>query len=146
MTSSGLLMPPDQKASQTRSILLFSSPVITDETLLTGSTPDWDIVGLPSAVPASPGQQGRFADAADTSPLGQLADRVAESVLAGADVVVEDGGELVAEVLGDHLPWFAELVVEPLGRRVVAEVAVDDRLGPGVVGIVLVDPMTDPMP
>jgi integrase len=29
ITSSGLLMPPDQKASQTRSILLLSSPVIT---------------------------------------------------------------------------------------------------------------------
>src|SRR4051794_16579695 len=35
MTSSGLLMPPDQKASQTRSILLFSSPVITGATLVT---------------------------------------------------------------------------------------------------------------
>jgi len=28
MTSSGLEMPPDQNASQMRSILLFSSPVI----------------------------------------------------------------------------------------------------------------------
>jgi hypothetical protein len=34
----------------------------------------------------------------------ELGDRIAESVLAGADVVVEDGGEFVAEVLGDDLP------------------------------------------
>src|SRR5664279_2460646 len=38
MTSSGLLMPPDQKASQTRSILPFNSPVITGTTL-TGRRP-----------------------------------------------------------------------------------------------------------
>lgn len=30
MTSIGLLMPPDQKASQTRSTLLFKSPVIVN--------------------------------------------------------------------------------------------------------------------
>jgi hypothetical protein len=35
--SSGLLMPPDQNESQMRSILLFSSPVITDGTLVTRS-------------------------------------------------------------------------------------------------------------
>ena len=67
---------------------------------------------------------------------GELGDRTPQGVLAGADVVVEDGGELVAEVLGDHLPGFAELLVEPLGGGMVAEVAVDDRLGPGVVRVV----------
>ena len=36
------------------------------------------------------------------SAFRELADRVAEGVFAGADVVVEDGGELVAEVLGDE--------------------------------------------
>ena len=49
--------------------------------------------------------------------------------------MVEDGGELVTEVLGDDLPGLAELLVEPLRRGVVAEVAVDNRLRPGVVGV-----------
>jgi len=39
-------MPPDQKASQTRSILLFSSPVITDGTLVTGEGPGVDMADL----------------------------------------------------------------------------------------------------
>ncbi len=39
-------MPPDQKASQTRSILLFSSPVITDGTLVMGEGPDVDMADL----------------------------------------------------------------------------------------------------
>lgn len=47
------------------------------------------------------------------------------------------------EVLGDGLPGFAELLVELLGRGVVAEVAVDDHLGPVVVGVFLLDPGAD---
>jgi len=37
ITSSGLLMPPDQNAFQTPSILLFSSPVITALTIVTAA-------------------------------------------------------------------------------------------------------------
>ena len=49
----------------------------------------------------------------------------------------------LSPILGDDLPGFAELVVEPLRRSVVAEVAVDDRWRPSVGGAVLVDPTTD---
>ena len=57
ITSSGLLMPPDQNESQMRSILLLSSPVITEATLVTsggsragigavgGSREPWDMRG-----------------------------------------------------------------------------------------------------
>lgn len=43
MTSNGLLMPSGQNASQTRSILLFSSPLITGVTLVRAWGSDWDM-------------------------------------------------------------------------------------------------------
>ena len=46
--------------------------------------------------------------------------------------MLEDRGELVAEVLSYHLPGLAEFLVKPRRRGVMAEVAVDERLGPGV--------------
>lgn len=60
ITSSGLLMPPDQNAFQTPSILLFNSPVITALTIVTAA--DATEAGaidagqrLPSDLAASPG-------------------------------------------------------------------------------------------
>ena len=47
-------------------------------------------------------------------------DRASQRVLSGAHVVVQNGCELVAEVLRDDLPRFSEFFVKPLRRGVVA--------------------------
>jgi hypothetical protein len=76
----------------------------------------------------------------------QLVDCAAQSVLSGPDVVVEDGGEFVAQVERDYLPRLAHLLMEPSGRGVMAQIAVEDRSGPGVLWIVVLNSRADAMP
>ena len=57
-------MPPDQKESQTRSILLLSSPVITGFTLVTAGPVGVDMGNLLPTGP--PGQPCRMSEASDS--------------------------------------------------------------------------------